>query len=59
MNVIPFENAKRMKAKTTRLPIVERIYKEGEVIKFEISVEKEIPTALLKKEIPTALLKKE
>ncbi|PGZ34573.1 hypothetical protein COE50_06190 [Bacillus anthracis] len=50
MNVIPFERAKRMKEKTTRLPIVERIYKDGEVIKFEVSGEKDIPKALLKKE---------
>lgn len=50
MNVIPFENAKRMQAKTTRLPIVERIYKEGNVIKFEVSGEKDIPKSLLKKE---------
>ncbi|PGZ34508.1 hypothetical protein COE50_06280 [Bacillus anthracis] len=50
MNVIPFENAKRMQAQTMRLPIVERIYKDGEVIKFEVSGEKEIPKGLLKKE---------
>lgn len=49
MNVIQFDSVKKMKEKTTRLPIVERIYKEGNVIKFEISGEKEIPRSLLEK----------
>ncbi|HFU7090045.1 TPA: hypothetical protein ACGN8S_005188 [Bacillus cereus] len=49
MNVIPFDSAKNMKEKTTRLPIIECIYKEGNVIKFEISGEKDIPRSLLEK----------
>lgn len=50
MNVIPFENAKSMKDQTTRLSIVERIYKESQLKKLKVSGEKEIPKILLKKE---------
>ncbi|PGZ57887.1 hypothetical protein COE58_24410 [Bacillus cereus] len=53
MNTIDFEQAKKRRIQeqlTAKLPIIERIYKEGEVLKFEVSGEKEIPKDLLKKE---------
>lgn len=54
MKIIDFEQAKKRKVQeqqlNTELPIVEHIYKDGEVMKFEVSGEKEIPKTLLKKE---------
>ncbi len=55
MNVIHFEQARKRKMKeqqmTTKIPIVERIYKVGGEVKFDVSGEKELPKTLLEKDI--------
>ncbi|WP_439876897.1 hypothetical protein ACSLGG_31030 (plasmid) [Bacillus mycoides] len=54
MDVINFEQAKNRKIReqkmTTKIPIVERIYKINGEVKFDISGEKEVHKTLLEKE---------
>ncbi|WP_193648467.1 hypothetical protein [Bacillus cereus] len=56
MNVINFEQAKNRKIReqqmTTKIRIVERIYKVDGGVKFDVSGEKEFPKTLLEKDIP-------
>ncbi|PGX11821.1 hypothetical protein [Bacillus sp. AFS033286] len=55
MNVIHFEQARKRKMNelqmTTKIPIVERIYKVGGEVKFEVSGKKELPKTLLEKDV--------
>ncbi|MEK7019840.1 hypothetical protein [Bacillus sp. FSL R9-9410] len=55
MNVIHFEQARIRKTNvlqiTTKIPIVERIYKVGGEVKFDVSGEKELPKTLLEKDV--------
>ncbi|EJQ36089.1 hypothetical protein IEE_05470 [Bacillus cereus BAG5X1-1] len=55
MNVIQFEEARKRKMKelqmTTKIPIVERIYKVGGEVKFDVSGEKELPKTFLEKDV--------
>ncbi|MBJ8073344.1 hypothetical protein BWGOE4_30770 [Bacillus mycoides] len=52
MNVIHFEQARKRKMielqMTTKIPIVERIYKVGGEVRFDVSGEKELPNVALK-----------
>ncbi|MED1287783.1 hypothetical protein [Bacillus mycoides] len=54
MNVIQFEQARKRKMNelqmTTKIRIVERIYKMDGEVKFDVSGEKELPKTLLEKE---------
>ncbi|PFM65457.1 hypothetical protein COJ48_06305 [Bacillus cereus] len=54
MNVIHFEQARKRKMNelqvTTKIPIVERIYKVDREVNFDVSGVKDVPKALLEKE---------
>lgn len=54
MNVIHLEQARKRKMNTlkttTKISIVERIYKLDGEVKFDVSGEKEFPKTLLKKD---------
>lgn len=55
MNVIQLEQARKRKMNalqmTTKISIVERIYRVDGEVKFDVSGEKELPKTLLEKDI--------